>query len=151
MSIRQVFFSEVGFLFRVACLGLTLPAFGPQSCFVRAQGRVNPTPTSASKDKTIQVRAVANGDQRQLSRSVSLSSEVSDGAWIKLADMNAAKAYHAMKILVTAPGQAVDLIKGRLRTGSKPNVQRVARLIAALDSNHFAVRRNAHHELQKLA
>ncbi len=51
---------------------------------------------------------------------------------------------------MSAPEQAVALLKERLSAAAEPDPQRIPRLIADLDSNRFAVRQRAWEELKKL-
>jgi hypothetical protein len=70
--------------------------------------------------------------------------------WSDLAGADAAKAYRAMVSLAAHPAQAVPLLKARMRPAPPPAPERVARLIADLDHDEFAVRDGAFRELQDL-
>jgi WD40 repeat protein len=59
-------------------------------------------------------------------------------------------AHRAMASLIAAPRQAVPLLRERLRPVASADPQQVARLIAELDSDRFAVRENATRELERL-
>jgi hypothetical protein len=66
-----------------------------------------------------------------------------------LASRSARQAYRAMSVLIAAPKQAVPLLRERL--GRPPKEGRtIAQLIGDLDSDQFAVREQAQHELAKL-
>jgi hypothetical protein len=67
-----------------------------------------------------------------------------------LAAADASRAYRALWTLVAAPSQAVALFRDQLRPVIAADPQRVAKLLADLDSNAFAVRDNASKELQKM-
>jgi hypothetical protein len=71
--------------------------------------------------------------------------------WAALADADAAKAYEAMRALGASPAQAVPWLRERVRP-VKAVVERrkLARLIADLGSEDFAVRDEATRELEKL-
>src|SRR5262249_32213803 len=63
----------------------------------------------------------------------------------------AARAYQAVWALASAPEQAVPLFRERLqKVPATDQGQRIARLIADLDSDEFAVREGATRELQEL-
>jgi WD40 repeat protein len=60
------------------------------------------------------------------------------------------RAYRALWTLVAAQDQAVALLRDQLRSVSAADPQRVAKLLADLDSNAFDVREKATKELQKM-
>jgi hypothetical protein len=80
----------------------------------------------------------------------SLSAKDLGGLWTSLAEDDAARAYREIGTLTAAPDQAISLVRERLRPASEANGQQVARLIADLDSNQFAVRQKAREELENL-
>jgi len=68
-----------------------------------------------------------------------------------LASRDAVAAYRAIWSLTASPEQAVSLLKRRLaEPGPRPALREVARLVADLDSQQFAVRQRAEDELGKL-
>jgi WD40 repeat protein len=69
--------------------------------------------------------------------------------WDELA-ADPARAYETMAGLAWCPGQAEDLLKDRLAANFNKNSERLARLIADLDSDEFNVRDNAYKELAEL-
>jgi WD40 repeat protein len=70
--------------------------------------------------------------------------------WAGLADADARKAYRAIGGLTARPEEAVPFLKDHLRPVAVPDGQRLARLIADLDSGRFAVRERAARELEEL-
>jgi WD40 repeat protein len=74
-----------------------------------------------------------------------------EAAWEALAGEDAAKAAQAGWVLVSVPEQAVALLGERLRPAAPVDPQRLARLIADLDSDKFAVRQRASADLEALA
>ena len=70
--------------------------------------------------------------------------------WAELAGADARKAYTAIWTLVSAPEQAVALLKDRLKPAPKTDPKRIRQLIAELDSDKFAVREAAFKALQDL-
>lgn len=80
-----------------------------------------------------------------------LTSRELDALWTGLANVDAHKAYQAIKSLEETPSQAIALLQGRLRPASEPrNIQQITMWIADLDSNRFQVRKRANEELEKL-
>jgi hypothetical protein len=81
----------------------------------------------------------------------SLSKEQLKAAWAELASTDAAKAYQAIRTLRATPGQAVPLLKGRVRSAVPvADPKQVARWIADLDNESFAVREKAQRALERL-
>jgi RNA polymerase sigma factor (sigma-70 family) len=72
-----------------------------------------------------------------------------DALWGRLADADAGKAYQALVALAGAPRRAVPYLKGRLKPAAAV-ARRIARLIAELDDDAFAVRERASAELGRL-
>jgi WD40 repeat protein len=70
--------------------------------------------------------------------------------WDGLASADAKAAYQAIAALAAAPGQAVPFLGEKLRPAAAPDPERVARLIADLDSKNFAARQKATAALEKL-
>jgi RNA polymerase sigma factor (sigma-70 family) len=76
-----------------------------------------------------------------------------DQCWADLAGRDGEKAYQALGRLVTAPGQSVPFLSERLQKArpAGPELrERLARLIADLDSDRFERREKATEELAKL-
>jgi RNA polymerase sigma factor (sigma-70 family) len=73
-----------------------------------------------------------------------------DAAWGELASDDATAAYRAMRQLVAAPKVAVALVREHVKPVAAPDSKHVAKWIADLDSEQFAVRTAAERELEKL-
>jgi WD40 repeat protein len=79
-----------------------------------------------------------------------LSPEETATFWQALADDDAARAFRALAGLAAAPAQAVPLIKDRFPSiWNKPDAKRLARLVAELDDDAFAVRERSTRELSE--
>lgn len=70
-----------------------------------------------------------------------------DKAWTDLASRDAEIGFRAIRVLVAAPGAAVELLRARLRPESPLDEARVRKLIADLESPVFATREQATQEL----
>lgn len=81
-------------------------------------------------------------------KAVQLSTNNLAQLWANLADDEASLAFRAIGRLSTAPGQSVAYLKERLQPAAFDG-QRVARLLADLESDRFAVRELASHDLQE--
>jgi hypothetical protein len=73
-----------------------------------------------------------------------------DALWADLAGDDAARAYRAAWTLVLAPRQAVPWLRERLRPVPSVDASRIARLIADLEDDSFAIRQKAMKELAAL-
>jgi hypothetical protein len=85
-------------------------------------------------------------------REVPLAPEDRESLWSQLAEQDAPRAHQAVGRLVAAPGQAVSVLRGRLRPAAVPDprdAQRLRRLIADLDSDSFPKRERAAGEVEK--
>jgi RNA polymerase sigma factor (sigma-70 family) len=71
-------------------------------------------------------------------------------SWRTLADADAAKAYRAMTEMVAAPERAVALLRERLHPVRAVDPQRLARLLAELDSERFEVREKAAKQIESI-
>jgi hypothetical protein len=81
----------------------------------------------------------------------SLSKEQLEAAWADLASTDPSKAYRAVSVLQAIPGQAVPLLKTRVRPVAPiADPKQLARWIADLDNESFAVREKAQGELESL-
>jgi WD40 repeat protein len=79
-----------------------------------------------------------------------LAREKLDAAWAALAEGDGAAAYEAVRRLAGDPQKAVPFLAERVKPVTPPDPARVAKLIAALDSDEFDTRESAHKELEKL-
>ncbi len=71
-----------------------------------------------------------------------------DSLWGELAGADAARAYRAIATLAGSPGPAAAFLRDRLRPADRLDAARLPRLLAALESEHFAVRERATRELE---
>src|SRR5262249_38840410 len=70
--------------------------------------------------------------------------------WEELTGADAAKAFQAGQVLQAVPGQALGLLRERLKPVPTADAKRIDRLLADLDSDRFATREQAAAELLKL-
>jgi hypothetical protein len=84
------------------------------------------------------------------SRPLPLSVEEGEQCWAALAGGDAPKAHQAMLKLMSSPGQALPLLKARLKPAVPPDPQSMARLLERLDSPNFTDRQTVSAELEKL-
>jgi hypothetical protein len=68
--------------------------------------------------------------------------------WRDLGGADAGRAYDAVWRLAAAPRQAVPLLRGRMRPAAPVPAGRIARWVADLDDDNFAVREQASRELE---
>jgi hypothetical protein len=73
-----------------------------------------------------------------------------EALWADLAETDARQAYRAIWTLARSPRHAVPLLRAKLLPPVGPGPRRVARLIADLDNDRYAVRRQASAALRKL-
>ncbi|HEV3261095.1 MAG TPA: WD40 repeat domain-containing protein [Gemmataceae bacterium] len=105
---------------------------------------------SASGDTTVLVWDLAGAHARATQPPPErVSPERLERFWHALAERDAAVAWQAMTALVASPAQAVAFLGQHLRPVSGPDSARVARLIADLDHDRFAIRDKAMQELQR--
>lgn len=101
---------------------------------------------SVSYDNTALVWDLTN---RKLRSSLPPNASM-DSHWADLAGEDAQKAYQAIWALATAPTQAISLLEKKLKPVRPIDRLQVQRLIADLDSDLFATRNEAFHQLEKL-
>ncbi|HEV3262566.1 MAG TPA: sigma-70 family RNA polymerase sigma factor [Gemmataceae bacterium] len=105
---------------------------------------------SASEDNTALIWDVARYVPLARQRAGKLSARELDGLWKRLGGDDAAAAYRAVCSLSADPERALPFLKDRLLTPTTVDAEKVARLIADLDSARFAVREQATAALAKL-
>jgi RNA polymerase sigma factor (sigma-70 family) len=106
------------------------------------------TLASGGGDSTIVLWDLTDRRQGARLRPARLSAAEMDRLWTDLGK-EAAKAHRALWTLVAAPRQAVLFLRERLHPVAA-DPRQVARLIADLESNRYAVRRRATRELERL-
>ncbi len=105
---------------------------------------------SAGMDTTILVWDLSDLTARIPKPPANLSERELEALWNDLASDDAARAYRAIGALAASPARSVDLLRRRLHPPQPPDAGRLARLIAALDDDQFAVREKAVEELSAL-
>ena len=81
---------------------------------------------------------------------VQLRPEQLESLWADLGGEDAIKAYHAIRTLAAAPKSSVAFLKRHLKPVAPVDAKQIARLLADLDSEQFAVREKAMQQLEKL-
>jgi RNA polymerase sigma factor (sigma-70 family) len=84
---------------------------------------------------------------------VPLSRDELAAAWADLANEDAEKAYAALGKMARSPDEAVPWVRERVRPAqqlAEPDPKRLEKLLAALDSDEFPVRKQAAADLEKL-
>jgi RNA polymerase sigma factor (sigma-70 family) len=108
------------------------------------------TLVSASSDATLLVWDVAAVAARQPRPASAPDAKAVAAAWDELAGADAKAAYRALRLLAEAPARAVPLLRARLRPAPATDAKRIDKLLALLDSAHFAERDRAVRELEGL-
>ena len=80
---------------------------------------------------------------------VRLRPEQLDSLWADLGDEDASKAYSAIRKLAAAPKLSMGYLKRHLQPVAPVDAKELARLLADLDSEQFAVREKAMQQLEK--
>jgi WD40 repeat protein len=106
--------------------------------------------SSGSSDTTALIWNLAHLERRGPSPSTDLTSQQLEAYWNDLIQPDAAQAFVAQAVLLSAPGKAVDFLREHLRAASPPDASRVKQLTAELDSNKFKLRQKATTELEKI-
>ena len=119
---------------------VTAVAFGPDG----------KTLATGSADTTVLIWNVPALLKDRRAPSAELTLAEVEGHWTTLAGGDAAKAFTAIRALAAAPGQALPILKKRLTPAAADDDGQVARWIADLDSDKFAVRQTAVMELEKV-
>jgi WD40 repeat protein len=105
---------------------------------------------SGSEDTTVLIWDVSSRVSEDRPQFVKLTRRELEDLRTDLAAADGHRAYRALWTLVAAQDQAVALFRERLRPVIAADPRRVAKLLADLDSDAFAVRDNSSKELQKL-
>jgi len=105
---------------------------------------------SGSYDTTVLIWDVAGRAGPGHAEKVKLSPQSLVELRTDLASADASRAYRALWTLIAAPGQVVPLFRDQLRPVTAADPDRVAWLLADLDSNDFARRDRATKEIQKM-
>jgi RNA polymerase sigma factor (sigma-70 family) len=108
------------------------------------------TLASGQRDTTALVWDLAPGLRRLGAPAPLLSHDELKSYWAQLADPEAKKARAAIAALAAAPTSALPFLEGRLRPAERARPEHVQRLIADLDSEHYAAREAATKELAAL-
>lgn len=78
-----------------------------------------------------------------------LTAERVTALWSRINGSDAVKSYEAIHALAAFPHQTVPLLRDRLQPAQAPDSRHIAKLIANLDSESFAIRESATRELEK--
>jgi hypothetical protein len=108
------------------------------------------TLASASGDTAVLLWSVMGRDPRQREPDLVLAQPQLEKLWDDLASDDASRAWRAICTLARAPKQAIPWLKAHLKPLSAADLNRIALLIADLDSDQFAARQKAARELEKL-
>jgi dipeptidyl aminopeptidase/acylaminoacyl peptidase len=114
---------------------------GVRSIALSGDGRIL---ASGSSDTTIRVQPLVD----EMKTPEKLETKELEALWTTLAGDDAPKAYQAVRTLAAA-GQSVPFLQERIQESGKPDEKKLARLIAELDHDQFAVREKATRELEK--
>ena len=80
-----------------------------------------------------------------------LSTKEIEAAWEDLAKEDSARAYDVIRRFGSAPGEPIAFLRRHIKPVPAADEKRLARLIADLDAEEFAVREKATQELERLA
>jgi hypothetical protein len=106
---------------------------------------------TGGEDTTILVWDVAQVTSQDRSRTSRPSAKELETLWERLASTRGTEAGEAMTRLEAVAGQAVPFLRGRLRPAPPIKAEGVKQLVAALEDQRYAVRKQAEGELEKLA
>ncbi len=105
---------------------------------------------SSSADGTALVWDATGLGQQPPGVQTPLSPRDLEKRWADLAGDDAARAFQALTALAAAPRQAVPFLENHLHPAQEVPPQRLAQLVAQMDSDRSAVREQAEHDLELL-
>ncbi len=105
---------------------------------------------SGSWDRTVVVWDVRGQMTVTLRHRAAPDAKELNSSWDHLASADAGKAYQAIKALLAASQQAVPFLREHLRAAATGDQERIAQLLAELDSDRFSVREKATRALLEL-
>jgi hypothetical protein len=121
---------------------------GPVTCLVfTADGR---RLISGSLDTTAIVWDVAAKFKPAAPAADKLDAQAQEKLWADLGGKDGTQAFEALRVLLAHPGPALALARAHLKPVAPPDAQRVAQLLAELNSPKFDVRQKAAAELETL-
>jgi WD40 repeat protein len=115
-------------------------AFSPDGTRLVVAGGDNTAPV-------YDVAAVARGPAPAAAK---LTAGELEDLWIDLTGTDGPRAYRAIDRLAASPSESVPFLKGRFKRPAEVDERRLARLVADLDADDFAVREKATRELEGL-
>lgn len=104
---------------------------------------------SSHSDGTVLIWDVARLSPKS-GKAARISAKRPEELWNDLAGADAAKAYGTMRTLAALPDQSIPLLRQRLQKPTSADAEKIARLLADLDSEQFQVRERAGLGLQEL-
>jgi WD40 repeat protein len=104
---------------------------------------------ASSPDAPVYIWDVAALTQRDRPSAMLTDAQV-EALWTDLADEEPRKGYPAGLALAAAPAQTLPLLCKNLQAASPPDKDHLKKLLADLNSDQFAAREQASHELEKL-
>ena len=104
---------------------------------------------SGSSDSTILVWDIRSPAGKKRVSLDNPSAEIMRERWSELTGTDAARAFQAARSLTAEPRQTLEHLRKHLQPPLAPDRQHIARMIADLDDDHFAVREKATLELDK--
>jgi RNA polymerase sigma factor (sigma-70 family) len=103
---------------------------------------------SGSEDGTVLIWDVSRLDSAKKVDTKRPSASDLESLWADLAGEDAANAYQAMHIFISAATQTVTFLQKNLQPAVPIDARRMTQLIADLDSDRFPMRQKAAHELE---